>query len=374
MSLCRIAYLLKRSEDESASWQTFLDQRYEGGSKMVTNPVSTNRYQYPQVTVNTALKDGGYKKRLETQYKQWKMKSQRSDNSLHEDVSKALHIDTPLPEDLASKTLSAYENTPDAFVVGDLITDVQFRVTRKKNLLNRHLADASPDDPEVMFINGEIDTAMMVADDLKKLSLKERFLIDGLRNLSGDCSSYLNSDEYLSGYNNGFWSAWSRSSNDQDCLKVCDWLQSLNVVGSTTEEDEETLRGVDQYEGSINIKDPLKKAIAKSYTFHQKVFKQLGVTHVTMYRGVVDESLESEPPIHGDKVKLKTRAMSSWSTTPTVCFGFGTRMIKSQVPIENIIASAMNYSSFGDNENSEFECVVMGAEDLECEVYGSCYR
>jgi hypothetical protein len=375
MSMIQIAYRLKRSDDESTSWQTFLDQMYEGGSKMIINPVSANRYQYPKVTVNTALKDDGYRKRLETQYNRWKTKAQKPDTSVHADLSKALHVDMHLSEDFASKMLSSYEGNPEDFMVGDIIIDLQFKVTTKKKELDMHFNEVyTIDDPEMMFIKGEIDTDTLIADDLKKLSTKERFLIDGLRTLSNEFHRHLKGKESLSDYNNDFWDTWIRASNDSECLKVCDWLQSHNVAGSTTEEDEQTLRDIEVEVGSTDINIGLKKALAKSYTFHQKVFKQLGVTHVTLYRGVIDESLEKEPPIHSDKVRFKTRAMSSWSTTPSVCLNFGTRIVKSQVPIGNILASAMNHHKFGDDENSEFECVVIGAEDLECEVYGSPHR
>jgi hypothetical protein len=119
--------------------------------------------------------------------------------------------------------------------------------------------------------------------------------------------------------------------------------------------------------------DELKGLLRKGYAYQQSVFKHLGVTHVTLYRGVTDKQLDTVPPSHGDKVQIQARPASSWSINPTVACDFGSRIVKCQVPVENILASAMVQPYFANNPSTEFEYVVIGTEGLECEVFGEIF-
>ena len=114
------------------------------------------------------------------------------------------------------------------------------------------------------------------------------------------------------------------------------------------------------------------------YHFQQAVFKHLGVTHVTLYRGVADDQLDTEPPKHGDTVRTKSRPASSWSASPATAQNFGSRMIKCSVPVGQILMSPMTHAALGDDgsadTHAEHEYVVMGAEDLDSEVFGVPYE
>jgi hypothetical protein len=120
----------------------------------------------------------------------------------------------------------------------------------------------------------------------------------------------------------------------------------------------------------IKIDKHNKDILMEGYAYQQAVFKHLGITHVTLYRGVKDDRLDTVPPSHGDKVQIKSRPASSWSASPKTAQIFGDRMIKATVPVERILMSPITYNPFG-GASSESEYVVIGAEDLEGEVFGA---
>lgn len=58
-------------KDVPANWNDFLKERYDGGKKKVPNPNSDTRSSHPTVSVSTALKNDGYRKRMLQEYKKW---------------------------------------------------------------------------------------------------------------------------------------------------------------------------------------------------------------------------------------------------------------------------------------------------------------
>lgn len=61
----------ENTKDAPANWDEFLKERYDGGKKKVPNPNSDTKSTHPQVAVSTALKNDGYRRRLQQEYKKW---------------------------------------------------------------------------------------------------------------------------------------------------------------------------------------------------------------------------------------------------------------------------------------------------------------
>lgn len=370
MSLIHIAHRLMLSTDDK--WDVFLKEKYDGGSKKVRNPNPDTRDQYPEVAVNTALQDEHFRKRLEEEYHTWRNHVDTGDSnkskhpSLHPNVKDALWKDDVSVSDEAvegiyKKYLKESEEDP--------YTDVKSMIHGARDEI-KDIASIVEDIESSQEGSQELSSYWekkthnwnLIQNTLERLSPKDRFCIEGVRGLHESFQSNLAgmNERHL---HRNIWQSWVGDSNSSLSLKVCKALQSIDVSGSFAEDDSTPLD---------SISKEAMEVIGKSYTFHQQVFKQLGITHVTLYRGVKDSQLDTEPPMHDDTVKVKTRTISSWSPTPKSALSFGSRMIKCTVPVERVVASGMTVREMGANL-SEYEFVVMGAEDLECEVFGVPY-
>lgn len=353
-----------RLKSAAKDWQRFLEEKYEGGRKKIRNPNSDTKDVYPEVSFNTAMKDEHFRKHVEEDYKQWK----GSDTENH-NFSVAPPLKSKVKEQLVSDEISVakssvvsvyetYLNDPD-YMVRDIINLCEIISSQNKT------QDDAGGFSESNYYSQKYINYDLCAKYLKGLSEKERFCIDGIYNISSKFIDSIYPDEKIPHTN--IWQDWMYDSASYSSLKICKWLKSMGVSGSLTDSDANRLQL------SESIDEDTCEILKKAYTYHQSVFKHLGITHVTLYRGVSDDQLENEPPLHGDKVKVGTRPMSSWSPNPQIGLGFGTRIIQCKVPVERIIASAMTVEKMGHATDSEFEYVVLGAEDFECEVFGKPY-
>ena len=100
----------------------------------------------------------------------------------------------------------------------------------------------------------------------------------------------------------------------------------------------------------------LRQFVEDSYAYTQAFYEEMGVTELTLWRGVGDQvSGKSE----GADVNLQTREISSWSTDAGVATGFG-QVVEIKVPIQRVLASAATFTEFED----EREALVMGSTDV----------
>jgi hypothetical protein len=122
----------------------------------------------------------------------------------------------------------------------------------------------------------------------------------------------------------------------------------------------------------------LQEYIGKAYAFQQAYFKHIGLTEVTMFRGVGGQ-IDGTPPADGDEVTLKTREVSSYSTDPRVAYGFG-RVVQYKVPVDRVWGSSairpqLGSDGMGPQAGSstfqEAELIIMGSSDLVGKVLPS---
>lgn len=339
MSLHHIAARLRYAAKD---WQTFLDQKYEGGKKKVRNPNPDTRDIYPEVSLTTAMSDDNFATHIEGEYKQWKgsqPKPKTKPKNIGKSLIGSLNIDAMISEhkDDIDKAYAQSLKDNSSMDILDIVY-THHSMTVNKDLIVKTMSD---------------------------LSDKDKFLLNGVQDLGKVFESRMaskpgnTSEKYFDLHD-----AWKEDSSEpEECKQIHAWLSKLHVRGSFESDYENTVVS------NTKIGKDFKSILSEGYAYQQAVFKHLGITHVTLYRGVRDDQLATVPPSHGDKVQIESRPASSWSASPKTAQSFGPRMIKSKVPVERILMSPISYSQFG-GANSESEYVVIGAEDLEGEVFG----
>lgn len=111
-----------------------------------------------------------------------------------------------------------------------------------------------------------------------------------------------------------------------------------------------------------------ERFVAAQHESTQEMFKAAGITHVTVYRGLISDHPENLPGV-GDAVSVISRPLSSWTTHENTANAFATnysvvfdpssaagRMMKTVVPIEDVVSSAAT----GNGCKNEFELVLRG--------------
>jgi hypothetical protein len=343
MSLTHIATRLKSATKD---WQTFLSERYEGGSRLVSNPNLETKDQYPQVTVNTALKDESFRKHVEKEFDQWKNTQKPVKKSFQQRLLDSTELD---------KVIEKYRNGID---------EIDSSVNGENNIFDyyldmakRHLksVESRPENDSVRILQNDLLKEFDNMSDMDKKLISQSFKFGNLYKHKWPNIADTSFRELASN--------WIDSSIGGSSKSLHNYLSEIGVKGTTY--GREDIQSIPS--------DSTIKQLKEAYTYQQAIFKHLGVTHVTLYRGVRDDQLKTDPPSHGDKVQIKTREASSWTLNPYISKNFGTRMIKCKVPVEHILMSPINVREMGNDVSSEFECVVMGAEDLDCTVF-SIYR
>jgi hypothetical protein len=354
MSLSQIAARLKYADKD---WKQFLDQKYDGGKKKVKNPHHATSKRYPEVTVNHAMKDEHFRKHIQEEYAQWKGSETEVEKTVFN--HKVLFSSNERVDQALEKYEEHFSQMMEDVTTGlveeatSIISNITDRLTHEMRRAKKGLEMNNP--IPYYQVKGAVSNEMIntfnkgVNQWLIPYACFFGKLYSTIEpNESTEVFSYLAAE-------------WRGSSTSPSSMRVHRYLTSLNVSGSYADGDDRELSG-----GEIKPKE--REALHKAYTYQQAVFKHLGIKEVTLYRGVEDDQLNTEPPNKGDKVHVKTRPASSWTSNPLVGTEFGNRIVKCQVPVEQILMSPMTYDQFGGSP-SEFEYVVMGAEGMECEIH-----
>jgi len=165
-------------------------------------------------------------------------------------------------------------------------------------------------------------------------------------------------------------SNWRGSSSSLWCLQA--YCQQRGMSAWDMNDDETQHKRDCMKDPSTLIEDATY--FNDVYTFTQAYFKWAGIKTLTLFRGVKYQ-LDSKPPNLGDPVLIPSRTFTSWSGEPGIATRFG-RVVRAEVPVENIWASPLTDSKFGQAEvrliNSEgavetgweTEFMVMGASNI----------
>jgi hypothetical protein len=185
---------------------------------------------------------------------------------------------------------------------------------------------------------------------------------------------HLKSSTSFTKLHNGLIMDWTDSSGQPPSDEINGLMASIGVEGHTLPKEE-----ADAKEGRARgAKDEeMKKYVHEVLKFNRAVFKHLGMKEVTVFRGVNGQGADKAQP--GDKLAIKTRELSSFSTDPSQATGFGTAF-ETKVPVENIFWSYLTTSIMGSDANpkakmstdytGEAEMVVMGASALSSSCIG----
>jgi hypothetical protein len=375
-----------------------LDEKYDGGKALVNNPDPHGRKK--QVSVNYALKTESYRHRLSEEYHKWY--GENKEKAKTRGRPKKVNPESVTPKPVVVPTVveptvvEVPKYGPHKALMGEYTVegmleqyrehieamDLEIPSMEGNELMNAALTKSmnklTAYDENVVFYKGQLElwkkeegvTSPFYKSCEKNLrnatvckqrmdAVKELMTSEGFKQIEmAGLSQYVNPN--VTTYKtSAIYGDWIGSSTMIGSYKIHNYLKSKGVKGTHP-------NGIYPTE----VSESLKKAFEQDYAYQQAVFKHWGITHITLYRGVSDPKLETEPPMHGDKVQIKTREASSWSANPEVATRFGTRMVKCRVPVEQIFASPIVYPSLdGGSSLSESEYVVMGSEDLDCEVF-----
>ena len=381
MSIINIAYRLIHADEEHHGWEQFVKEKYEGGHKKVENPdpdPDTHK-KYPIVTFNTALKHDYFRKYIDIEFQHWKYTK---------DLQKKPQPSTLNGHEHSKALMGKY--TVEQFNIYDEDASQKWRtaleISRKRldtniNHYNKKLSE------EIAIKDPDMSIEQTVSKQIHSLwhchCIKQR--TQDVKNLSplpkmvGGLSDYCRIDEYFQKQEGEdirlIVKEWVRDNASQSGMLIQGILSKIGVSGSKSDdfedwEDPEEDDGDDVPDLTERFKNGIKDRVTGMYAYQQAVFKHLGITQVTLYRGVSDPSINNDPPPHGTKVRVKSRPASSWSANPEVALRFGSRIIQCKVPIERILMSAVIAPSMdGGVFLNESEYVVMGSEDLESEIF-----
>jgi hypothetical protein len=338
MSLIQIALRLASSPKD---WKLFLDQKYDGGKAMVRNPNPETAKRYPEISVNTALKNESFRAHIEKEYEQWKG-SQKTPETKQDPVwdKHQTLLGKYTIESMTKKFKKEWVEAGKKLESFKDSLDYNF-------YLNKELSsyEKEPD----RYKGTRFEKAVKTVKDI------DPNLIEGYK---------FYAPEYHYTYSKAFFEAWSWSSGGDLPLNVAEYLASLGVSGTLT-----NYEGISRKERGVK---PIRKAemvdVHRIYAYQQAVFKHLGIKEITLYRGV---QIDTDLPNDEDTVKVQSRTIASWTSNPIVASTFGNRTIKCTIPVERIFGSASIYRPFdGSRYDSihESEFIVLGSSDLDCTI------
>lgn len=385
----RLIYADVESEsalNEKKGWKQFVDEKYEGGSKMVRNPNLETKDQYPEVTMNTAMKSERYRIHIKDEFDKWKRQGEEKDrkplSSVHE-LHKALS---------GSYTIESLMKKYTQKSTGNILKhgDRRLRTVDPEQTLNHFISfiDTKIQDAQkkIVYFTGlieDLEKARFVEtwkESIKKnerakvrLGMVKKEIGNVKPELIFGLSSYRwpDSNSPKDVYLKDLGKDWSSSSNTYNSMTLHGYIEEMGVKCSYINENDKPSVRLKETDRVVNNPDR-KEALQEMYVYQQAVFKHLGITHIDLYRGITDPQLETEPPTHGDKVQIKSRPLTSGSANPEVGIRFGSRMVKCRVPVERIFMSPISHPEFEGirTDNNESEYVVIGSEELDdCTIF-----
>ncbi len=109
--------------------------------------------------------------------------------------------------------------------------------------------------------------------------------------------------------------------------------------------------------GNADAERMITNFIDSIYEETQRRFREAGITHVTLYRGVhLDRAWEYSI---GEEVTITGNTLESWTLEPWVTNIFGSVAVKENVPVEQILSTART----GWGSLSEWEFILIGQKD-----------
>lgn len=365
-----------------SSWYKFLDQKYEGGKKKVTNTNPKTKDRYPQVSFGTRMKnDQNFKKSVMKEYRDWldssKEKSPSKPSPAKEEAKPAKSPGkgkkpkapakgkgkvelvklsgkqpkmkrTPAPAGMSKQIRAIVGPTFDM-----LSSQMKKGATAHLDKLKKKAESGSPKDvlnyksfeamsePERMFTTGGHLVGQMLQNFLPP-NLQEKH------------------EEVMEGWRDGIGTP---SAN-----QLYGYLDTLGVAGGPAPWDKQSAKD-NRKKGAADKE--LAAWAGRQYAFAQAYFEHIGLKEVTVYRGIKAQGLDKDPPSAGDDVELATREASSFSLDPGVAYDFG-RPVAYKIPVERIFASSVTDPGIGGEGAAgswgENEVIVMGATDLKGKV------
>lgn len=163
---------------------------------------------------------------------------------------------------------------------------------------------------------------------------------------------------------------WADTSNDTDYrslsmqesaarvfgTQLSDW-QKTKIENAKGHHDADFKKHAfeDDYAPYNSPQQATDKFLMAMYDHTQKHFKEKGITSVVLRRGTAGVLQNTS---HGEKVKLNSNALESWTLHERITSVFGKDVLKAEVPVSRIVGTAR--TGFGCL--NEYEYVVIGGK------------
>lgn len=340
------AFLLLADKDKP-NWKQFLKERYNGGKKLVKNTNPKTQYKYKQVSMNTLYKtDIGFKNKVNKEYQAWMQDPDQKD--LFQEDIKDTKVE-PVPE--KGKKFPSYLK--------------KYNTSAKKFFAS--------------LTEEELEPYMSIKEEIKNTTDPfelNKLLADKVKHIYPLFEKYMEKDINLKDHTRYLIRSWQSGSGDRRASwEIHGFVSSLGYRGSTyvSEADEEKAE-TEKWGQYVSYKT--NHSLGNAYAFQQYVFKDFGLTHLPLYRGVSagqKESFENKKPKFyvDDKILVESRAAASTTNTEEKTEEFGDLKLLYNVPVGHILLSpfmSQDLSLYSKSAFSEDEYVVMGLSDLEATV------
>lgn len=348
--ISQIAHRLKYTSE--SKWDMFLRMVYDGGHKKISNPNPETHDKYPEVTVNHALKYTRFREYIKKIYHQW-MKSAEPTKADTKPYGKL--IGTHTPESIMTEcgefiqSIKSDRSRSQKYLDGqkNLVKD---RIEKHEKNIQKYKLNHYESNSEQVARYTNYKTQF--EDILSEMDKLDPLFMVGL-GVYDQSNLFLTSET-----KKGLIASWQTASTEKYAMYLQDMLRTIGVPGSYTSSD----KSISYWGGKPS---DFQDTVGEMYAYQQAVFKHLGVTHITLYRGI-----EFDSNVTKGSVKVESRYAASWTANPLIAARFGNQMIKSIVPVHNIILSPIVAKSMdGESTLNESEYVVMGSSDIECNLF-----
>lgn len=351
------------AESSTELKKNFIEFIKEFGDRKVSNPNPKSRDSFPQVQVTTLANSKEGQEVLKKMFRLW-----MQDQSKNEE--------DPSSEEVLQKEIEGLKSLPSSFKPTPPPKEPFFEVSEKeideyleknrelfeeyekiisKDLkYHEYFADAAIA-KDILFL----DRANISPLSKKEIDLKTKGMAFGYvfedHIKKTDPAKFKSLSKYFGD------AGWVNESYGKEGAEILGTLKYLGVEGYECFDDPDQASYANFDKAALDGKEELEEIIREKYLFTQAVFKYLDIKSIRLYRGVTYQ-IDSIPPDIGDELFLKTRELSSWSTSPDIAAQFG-RVLMSDVPVHMILGGYITMPVYGSKQMNQHD-TFMGEEEL----------
>ncbi len=337
----------------SAQFLKFWEEVYDKGKKKVSNPNQATKKTHPNVSASTAMKTPAFQAKVKKEFKAWLQQDDKDKNPKSKSEDKEPAQDKPKGRSLANpKRVAEFRK-----LVSDECKKARAEIDK--------LSDKEVEDGfKAKF--GRMQGEDLPSRFMSKMSTSEKrdlLLFDSvskkMTNIWIDSCRDPSTASRVA-------SSWLNSSASTDGLNLSHLIKKMGYEASYISQGEE--KNAEYF--TADREKELMSFMEDIQSFNQAVFDELGIKELTVFRGVRATS----PPKEGEKTRLQTRGLSSWTASLGISAEFAGislregMIVQAKIPVERMLMSIATFSGTNEYADYEYEVSVMGAQELDLDV------